>query len=254
MLDDDADNPGADDYVQLLADEARERRWPNVRPSDAATLIILDRRGKTPKVLMGRRHPKHKFMPGKFVFPGGRIEDGDRRMNVTGSLAEACEARLMARMQRPTMSRARALALAAIRETFEETGLLFGSRDFGAPPSAPEGPWRDFASHGVYPDLEALTFIARAITPPRRPKRFDARFFAIDREALAHKVDGVVGPDTELDKLVWVTFEETQAIELAAVTRVVLGELAARISRGFGPFLKVPFYYERDRKWIREEL
>ena len=184
MRDDDADNsgadnPGADDSVPFLGLETQERPWPNVRPRDAATLIILDRKGKTPKVLMGRRHPRHKFMPGKFVFPGGRIEEGDRRMNVTGSLAEACEARLMARVQRPTMSRARALALAAIRETFEETGLLFGSRDFGVPPSAPEGPWRDFAGHGVYPDLEALTFIARAITPPRRPKRFDARFLSL---------------------------------------------------------------------------
>ena len=58
----------------------RERRWPNLRPKDAASLIILDRRGSEPKVLMGRRHPGHAFMPGKFVFPGGRIDAGDRRM------------------------------------------------------------------------------------------------------------------------------------------------------------------------------
>jgi 8-oxo-dGTP pyrophosphatase MutT (NUDIX family) len=154
-----ADNPGADDYARRLTDDARERRWPNVRPSDAATLIILDRSGPAPRVLMGRRHPGHKFMPGKFVFPGGRIEDGDRRMNVTGSLSEACEARLMARVQRPSMGRARALALAAIRETFEETGLAFGSKEFGAPDNPPPGPWTEFAAHGVYPDLEAVTFI-----------------------------------------------------------------------------------------------
>lgn len=254
MNDRDADNPGADDYAQRLTDDARERRWPNVRPSDAATLIILDRSGPEPKVLMGRRHANHKFMPGKFVFPGGRIEDGDRRMNVTGSLAEPCEMRLMKRVQRPTMSRARALALAAIRETFEETGLLFGSKDFGAPDNPPPGAWTDFASHGVYPDLEAVTFIARAITPPRRPKRFDARFFTIDYQGLAHKVDGVVGPSSELDQLAWVTFAETRAIELPAVTRVVLDELSDRIARGFGPFLPVPFYYEIGRKWVREEL
>lgn len=249
-----ADNPGADDYARRLTDDARERRWPNVRPSDAATLIILDRSGPEPKVLMGRRHPGHKFMPGMFVFPGGRIEDGDRRMNVTGSLAEACEARLMARVQRPTMSRARALALAAIRETFEETGLLFGSKEFGTPDNPPPGPWTDFASHGVYPDLEALTFIARAITPPRRPKRFDARFFVIDHAALAHRVEGVVGKESELDELVWVTFGETRAIGLPAVTRVVLDELAKRIEGGFAPWLPVPFYYERARQWVREEL
>jgi 8-oxo-dGTP pyrophosphatase MutT (NUDIX family) len=249
-----ADNPGADDYARRLTDDARERRWPNVRPSDAATLIILDRSGPAPRVLMGRRHPGHKFMPGKFVFPGGRIEDGDRRMNVTGSLSEACEARLMARVQRPSMGRARALALAAIRETFEETGLAFGSKEFGAPDNPPPGPWTEFAAHGVYPDLEAVTFIARAITPPRRPKRFDARFFAIDNAALAHKAEGVVGPSSELDQLVWVTFDETRAIELPAVTRVVIDELADRIARGFGAHLPVPFYYERNRKWIRELL
>jgi 8-oxo-dGTP pyrophosphatase MutT (NUDIX family) len=249
-----ADNPGADDYAQRLTDDARERRWPNVRPSDAATLIIIDRSGGEAKVLMGRRHASHKFMPGKFVFPGGRIEDGDGRMNVTGSLAEACETRLMKRVQRPTMSRARALALAAIRETFEETGLLFGSKDFGVPDNPPPGVWSEFASHGVYPDLEAVTFIARAITPPCRPKRFDARFFAIDHGGLAHKVEGVVGPSSELDQLVWVTFAETRAIELPAVTRVVLDELSDRIARGFGPFLPVPFYHEVRRRWMREEL
>ncbi|MCX7341348.1 MAG: NUDIX hydrolase [Hyphomicrobiales bacterium] len=248
------DNPGTDDYARRLTVDARERRWPNVRPKDAATLIILDRSAAVPKVLMGRRHPNHKFMPGKFVFPGGRIEAGDRQMNVTGMLAETCEIRLMKRVQRPTISRARALALAAIRETFEETGLLFGSAELGRPENAPPGPWSDFAAHGVYPDLEAVTFIARAITPPRRPKRFDARFFSIDHSALAHKLKGVVGPDSELDQLVWVTFEETRAIELPEVTRVVLDELADRIAKGFGPFLPVPFYYELNRRWIREEL
>ena len=248
------DNPGADDNIARLKDDARGQRWPNVRPKDAATLIILDRTGPDPKVLMGRRHPGHAFMPGKFVFPGGRIEPGDRQMNVTGTLDERCEARLMARVQRPTVSRTRALALAAIRETFEETGLLFGANDMGAPATPPEGAWTEFASHGVYPDLEALTFIARAITPPGRPRRFDARFFAIDHAALAHRVDGIVGPDSELDQLVWTTFEDTKAIELPNVTRVVLDELSSRIANGFSPWLKVPFYFEQRGAWVREEL
>ncbi len=116
-----------------LEEEARERRWPNQRPRDAATLIVLDRTGPAPKVLMGRRHPNHKFMPGKFVFPGGRVEAGDRQMSVAGALDAHCERRLMTRVQRPSMQRARALALAAIRETFEETGLAFGTSDYGAP-------------------------------------------------------------------------------------------------------------------------
>jgi 8-oxo-dGTP pyrophosphatase MutT (NUDIX family) len=244
----------APDYAQRLTEDARERKWPTIRPKDAATLIILDRSGKTPKVLMGRRHPNHKFMPGKFVFPGGRIEAGDRQMNVMGQLDEHSERRLMARVQRPSAMRARALALAAIRETFEETGLLIGSKDAGAPDSPPPGVWADFAAHGVYPDLEALTFIARAITPPKRPKRFDTRFFAADIGSVAHRVEGVVSADSELDQLAWVTFAETRDIELPAVTRVVLDELRDRLDKGFSPFIRTPFYYELRRKWLREEL
>src|SRR5271169_6156543 len=94
-----------------------------LRPRDAATLIIIERaRGKT-RVLMGKRHAGHKFMPGKFVFPGGAVEPGDRRMTVAGALDAAVEAKLLARTRRNAPEFARALALAAIRETFEETGL-----------------------------------------------------------------------------------------------------------------------------------
>src|SRR4051794_18484273 len=124
-----------------MTNAQRERTWANVRPKDAATLILIDRTAKKPKVLMGRRHAGHKFMPGKFVFPGGRIEPGDRRMVATGALHPRIEDRLLARVQRPTSQRARALALAAIRETFEETGLLLGTTEFRAPDVAVPGPW-----------------------------------------------------------------------------------------------------------------
>lgn len=249
-----SETPAHVERTRQLTEDARERRWPNQRPRDAATLIIIDRSGKKPKVLMGRRHPNHKFMPGKFVFPGGRIEAGDRQMPVTGALDQHTERRLMEKVQRPSLQRCRALGLAAIRETFEETGLVFGTREFGAPPAPPPGTWSQFAAHGVYPDLSALTFIARAITPPGRPKRFDARFFTIDHQHVAAKVDGVVGPEAELDQLVWVTFDETRDIELPTITRVVLDELKDRITSGFSPFRPVPFYCELRRKWSRVDL
>jgi 8-oxo-dGTP pyrophosphatase MutT (NUDIX family) len=242
------------DFATMLAEEARDRRSANLVPRDAATLIIMDRSGPEPKVLFGRRHPNHRFMPGKFVFPGGRIEAGDRKMVATGTLDQRCEARLLARVTRPSLQRTRALALAAIRETFEETGLMFGTREYGAPEVPAGTPWEAFATHGVYPDLEALTFIARAITPPRRPRRFDARFFVVDYASVALKIEGVVGPDAELDQLVWATIAETADIALPAVTRVVLAELAARIEAGFSPFLPVPFYREVRGMWLREEL
>ena len=70
---------------------------------------------------------------------------------------------------------ARALALAAIRETFEETGLAIGVPDHGAPGKPPPGAWSRFAATGVTPALDAIDFLAGAITPPGRPRRFDAR-------------------------------------------------------------------------------
>ena len=124
-------------------------------------------------------------MPGKFVFPGGRIEPGDRRMRGDRRLDADLRGPALMRAQRPPepSCAARALALAAIRETFEETGLLFGTAGITARRRSPRRAWSEFAGHGVFPDLDAVTFVARAITPPRRPKRFDTRFFAVDRAA-----------------------------------------------------------------------
>src|SRR5918994_1368150 len=219
---------------------------PTLRPADAATLIIIDRRPKTPKVLMGKRHAGLKFMPGKFVFPGGRIEAGDRSMTVTGALHPRAEQALMARVTRPSTQRSRALALAAIRETFEETGLLLGSKEYGGPESVPEGTvWTAFQERGVFPDLEALHFIGRAITPPKRVRRFDTRFFAADRTAIADEILGVIGPEAELVELTWVTIDKARALDLPPITGVILSELEARIAAGFGPQLPVPLFYQR---------
>ena len=242
------------DHAVVLTQAERKRIDVNLRPKDAATVLIIDRSAKVPRVLMGKRHPGHKFMPGKFVFPGGRIDPEDRRMAATGALSQACETRLMARCQRPGAGKARALALAAIREAFEETGLLFGSGDLGAPENPPPGSWTEFAGHGVFPDLAALSFVARAITPPRRPKRFDTRFFAIDYRALAGKVEGVTGPDSELVELVWVSFAEAQALDLPTITQVILKEVEARLAAGFGQHLPVPFYWEKKGRFVREQL
>jgi 8-oxo-dGTP pyrophosphatase MutT (NUDIX family) len=243
---------------QALADRLtaaeRERRWPNIRPKDAATLIIIDRTGGDPKVLMGRRHHGHRFMPGKFVFPGGRIEAGDRSMPAAGALNTRAEQALLARVTRPTLQRARALGLAAIRETFEETGLLLGTKEYGPPERAPSGPWESFRERGVMPDLEALQLVARAITPPKRPKRFDTRFFAIDRDHVADEVPGIVGPDSELIELAWVSIAEAKKLELPAITTIVLDELQNRIDEGFAPELPVPFYFEVRKKFMRELL
>ena len=237
-----------------LSKEEDVRHHPYQRPRDSATLIIIDRSGAAPKVLFGKRHAGHKFMPGKYVFPGGRIEDGDRRMSVAGALSEVVDEKLKKMVSRPSVHLGRTLALAAIRETFEETGLLIGAKEFGAPQTAPEGPWRDFIAHGVFPSLDGVQFVARAITPPGRAKRFDARFFAIDAAAIAHRVEGVVGPDTELTDLVWMTLEDAVTLDLPTITRIILQELEKRIAAGFSERLPAPFYFEKHRKRLREEL
>ena len=240
-------------FVKRMNEVERDLSSPYVRPKDAATLILVDRAGRVPKVLLGKRHHGHKFMPGKFVFPGGRVDPADRRMPVARPLDPATQAHLMKRLQRPSAEKARAFALAAIRETFEETGLLLGVRE-RATAKVPRGPWTAFAEADILPDLGALHFIGRAITPPGRPRRFDARFFTMDASAIAHRIEGVTGPDAELVELVWMPLADAKALDMPAVTGVMMEELDARIADGFGHDLPVPFYSMPRGRFRREML
>ena len=240
-------------FVKRMNEVERDLSSPYVRPKDAATLILVDRAGRVPKVLLGKRHHGHKFMPGKFVFPGGRVDPADRRMPVARPLDPATEAHLMKRLQRPSAAKARAFALAAIRETFEETGLLLGVRE-RATAKVPRGPWTAFAEADILPDLGALHFIGRAITPPGRPRRFDARFFTMDASAIAHRIEGVTGPDAELVELVWMPLADAKALDMPAVTGVMMEELDARIADGFAHDLPVPFYSMPRGRFRRDML
>jgi 8-oxo-dGTP pyrophosphatase MutT (NUDIX family) len=237
---------------ELLEDESYFK-LPNLRPKDAATLILIDNRGPVAKVLLGKRHRGHKFMPGKYVFPGGGVEPADQRMPTARPLDRDVEQSLMRAVKRPSPDKARALALAAIRETYEETGLLLGAPaddTSGAPP----GPWAAFAQAQILPDLAAVHFVARAITPPRRPKRFDTRFFAADAGVIAHRIDGMIGPDAELVELIWMPMGEARHLDMPAITAVVLEELEARVAAGLGHDLPVPFYQMLHRRFVRELL
>jgi 8-oxo-dGTP pyrophosphatase MutT (NUDIX family) len=224
-----------------------------IRPVDAASLILVDRRGVQPRFLMGRRHQGHAFMPGRMVFPGGRLEPADRTMRAFGALAGHTERNLLLRAPRATPAKARALALCAIRETAEETGILLGEAGLGAPPTASPA-WAAFVEHGVYPSLEAMHFIARAVTPPGFPRRFDARFFAAEASAIGHRAEGVAGPDGELVELKWLTAEQTIAEPLADITRTILVELVARLEAGLERDLPVPFFARRRGHWGRQTL
>jgi len=237
----------------IAAEHTRDRGFPNQRPKHAATLILLDHSGKEPTVLMGRRNPAHKFMPGKFVFPGGRLDPVDRRMSVASPLAGAVEQRLLAHLPNRGTVTARALALAAIRETFEETGLVLGVRTPLDSGKIPEGAWQTYAAHGFAPDLSKLSFVAHAITPPRRPRRFDTFFFVADATMIAHRSPGVIGPQAEFVELVWIALSEAKRLDLPTVTTVVLDELDNRVKAGFGHELPVPFYRELRGRFRREE-
>ena len=208
-------------YDPPIDGPARVAAVKALRPRDASTLIIVRRDAAMPRVLMGRRNAGHSFMPDKWVFPGGRIDRSDFRAPHATELRPDVAARLE---RAASPARARALALCAVRETFEETGLLLAR---AAPARPCAGPWRTFLAHGVLADLAALEVVARAITPTRRVKRFDARFFMADAERLI-SLERL--PDCgELDELAWVELDEAAGLDLPNITRFILRELALRL-------------------------
>lgn len=210
------------------------------KPRDAATLLLLDRSGGDITVLMGRRHTRHAFMPGKFVFPGGRTDPEDSRVPVSDALHQDEEARLRAGPRGASPARARAIAMSAIRETYEEAGILIGSR--GAFSTA-KAQWQGFCEHGVQPSLSGLRYVARAITPPGRTRRFDTRFLAIWRDHVALELaEG--GPTNELEDLVWVPLDKAREMDIPEITRMVLGDVAQRLESDatLSPGSTVPFY------------
>jgi 8-oxo-dGTP pyrophosphatase MutT (NUDIX family) len=218
-----------------------------VRPSDAASLVLYRRRrGGDIELLMGRRHSKHSFMPQRWVFPGGRLDPADSRIRPATPLRPEVEARMGYCARSP--GHARALAVAAIRETFEEVGLILAK-----PAPVPEGPvpedWRGFLDRGLAPALDELDLIMRAITPTYSPKRFHARFFLANAEHASGEVNG----SGELEDIRWFSIAEAIAIPLVDVTESVvraaeqfLGEPDARLATDPVPL----FSYRGDARVI----
>jgi 8-oxo-dGTP pyrophosphatase MutT (NUDIX family) len=239
--------------IDKMTSSERDQSSPDSEPRDAATIMLIDRAGPQPKVLLGRRHAGHKFMPGKFVFPGGRIEAQDRNMQAATELHPDTQAKLLERVAEPSAELARGFALAAVREMAEETGLLLGTKKAEAP-KAPADDWAPFTEAKIYPELAQMHFIARAITPPKRPKRFDTRFFTADATLIAHKIEGVVGKSSELVELVWIPIEDAKQLDIPTITGVILEELATRVAAGMAHSLPVPFYFMQDQKFFRELL
>lgn len=231
----------------------RKQEWPNVRPRDAATLMIVDKSGTEPRILMGKRSDKHVFYPGAYVFPGGRVDPGDSRLAGPEDLHPEVMRKLLVDMKGSTSpNRARGLARAALRETFEETGVLIGHPKSGTHSSRSPS-WRAFLSHGVTPSLDRLVFFARAITPPRRPRRYDTRFFCVDADAIAETVRP---QDSELLALHWLTHDEAHALELPRITEVILDALFERLAEGGLPSVDepVPYFFMQNGRFERSTL
>lgn len=224
-------NPFVVDYdpTPPLPSEYREGNARAVRPRDAATLVIV-RNDASPKILLGKRAASHRFMPNKFVFPGGKLDRADQRIAVEESLHPAVLDRLRKNVpKRVTENTLRGLALAAIRETFEETGLVVGRAT--RHPSASRDPvWQQYFSNGVTPPLGDLDFIARAITPTYRTRRFDTRFFMVEENCLYNDPEALQDASGELLELCWVTPEEARNLDLPGVTRWVIDRVEERLA------------------------
>ncbi|MEM8761806.1 MAG: NUDIX hydrolase [Pseudomonadota bacterium] len=200
-------------------------------PRHAATVILIRRDGPAPRVLMGQRGKSAAFMPSKFVFPGGALDTADAEAAAAFPPPAPLAERLGAQLAGESDARlGAALALTAVRELWEETGLVHA--EAGAVPAMLPGPWQSFAIEHGRPSFAGFGFIFRAITPPGRTRRFDARFLTLDAAALACDPDDFSGADQELAHLRWITIAEARGLDLPFITEVVLGELDARLAMG----------------------
>ncbi|MCA3442738.1 MAG: NUDIX hydrolase [Rhodobacter sp.] len=200
---------------------------------DAATIVLMRGQGPDPQVLMGQRGAGAVFMPSKYVFPGGAVDAGDALVTLGPALHPTCVARLAA----PGAPPASALAAAAIRELWEETGLALGCPGQAALPPG----WAGFAAQGLVPDASALRFVFRAITPPSRSRRFDARFFLADAARVFGDPDDFSAASDELGHLHWLPLSQARELDLPFITEVVLAEVAA-LAGAAGPPPPVPFF------------
>jgi 8-oxo-dGTP pyrophosphatase MutT (NUDIX family) len=194
-------------------------------PRDAAGVVVLRDGPRGPEVLLGCRSARARFMPGVYVFPGGRLDPLDRR----ASGFEEALAPPVGAVDGATRRKLAALARCALREVWEETGLLLGRR--GAPRTdlppdlAPSpSPWPIFAEAGLAPAFEGLRLAARAITPAVSPVRYHTRFFLLEGLEPTRAGSG----DGELADVGFVPTAEALQRPMSSVTALVLAECMAR--------------------------
>ncbi len=210
---------------------------------NAATVVLLRDRASEPKILVGQRGRRAVFMPNKFVFPGGAVERSDARLPLVGRPCDACLRRL-ARRSDPSL--VDMLLLCAVREVWEETGIRLARRGPAGSTALPDD-WQSFCDGGYLPSAEELVFFYRAITPPGRTRRFDARFFLanLDLVALASDPDDFSRASDELSHLHWIPLASAQRLDMPSITRLVLATLE-KLLRQDGPPASVPFRFSEN--------
>lgn len=182
-----------------------------IRP--AATVILWREGPEGREILMGQRGAAAVFMPSKYVFPGGAVDPQDQSGDPT-NLGSACLERLAHRCPAEAPD-AQTLARAALRELHEETGLR---------PSP----------------VADLRFVFRAITPPGRSRRFDARFFLVSAAGITGDAVNFSDATDELSHLHWIGLAQARALDLPFITEVVLAEVTALLAGVTQP--GVPFF------------
>jgi len=209
---------------------------------NASTVIVLRDRSGDPSILMGQRGANAAFMPNKFVFPGGAVDASDAGVPLATPLDDLCCSRLC---DDAPDGLQHALATAAIRELWEETGLVLGKPGIWAEPPPPD--WQSFAQTGHLPAAGDLQFVFRALTPPGRPRRFDARFFLLDAGAIQGDLDDFQHASDELSHLQWIRLGEARRFDLPFITEVVLAEIAGRVADTAAPE-SVPYFRNDDEE------
>lgn len=196
-----------------------------VIPRSAASLIIIEDAATDPHVLLGKRVSRHNFMPDVYVFPGGALDAGDFR--AASDLELHPEVGEKAVTSRRGLLEAKALGVAAIRETAEETGLIVGVPGDKVSKHLGEETEAGFKSLSLEPALQELDYIGRAITPPNSPRRFHARFFMVD----ADHVHGELGGSGELEDLAFVPIKKALEMKIIDVTTFMLEEVERQLAQ-----------------------
>ena len=211
-----------------------------VTPRHAASLVIHRQGDQGLEVFMGRRHQAARFQPGVYVFPGGMIERSDHLARAISDLDQAITPKIAVG---GSHRRAAALAIAAVRETFEETGLLVGAPGDVGPSRDPA--WTRFRELELAPDLRHIGYLGRAITPSHQPIRFHARFFFVADE----HVQGDIVPSDELEDLRWVSIAELESLNMMTVTSFMIETLGRRLAAEIttAPFVS----FQHGRRLLR---